>query len=125
MAISIKEKRGWLRDIASTASENGLTLLQQLQKDFKEARARAEAGDIASVSGNGQSTTFANSGLSGQQIREMLSDFIDRHEKAVADLASHTPAVSNPSQTQILTEMLFWLKHSNRFAVDFSATREY
>lgn len=124
MAFSNQRKRNWIRRIFDKAIEEHVSFSDQIKAERNAAVDANIGGDIASVSGNGLSSTFAASGMSPGDAEELIGAIEDLYAAAISDLAGQTPAVSEPTDTQILETMLLLTPRRIRTLYnDFSAMR--
>lgn len=106
MAHSNQRRRNWIRRLYDKSIEEHVSFADQIKAERNAAVDQNLGGDLASVSGNGVSSTFAASGMSPGDAEELIGWIEDLYDRAVDDLAGQTPAVSEPTDAQILATML-------------------
>lgn len=121
MGFSTNDKRAWTKRIFRKSVSNSVSFKTQLETDLDAAVDSIAGGQIASVSGNGLSTTFASSGMSPVDAQQLLNVLDDLYVEAKADLV--TQGTASPTDTQIRDEMLRLLYGRKRQTADFSNIR--
>jgi hypothetical protein len=101
-----QRKRNWIRRIFDKSVEGSVSFEDQIKAERNAAVDGNIGGDLASVSGNGISSTFAASGMSPGDAEDLIGQIEDLYTKAVADLAAQDPAVDEPTDVQIRDTML-------------------
>lgn len=106
MAVTNQRKRNWIRRLFDKSVEQGVSFADQLAAERNAAVDANLSGDIGSFSGNGVSTTFAQSGMSPGEAEELVGSIEDLYAAAVSDLANQSTPITSPTDTQIRDVML-------------------
>lgn len=122
-------KRAQLRYLAFRGkTESKMGLRTAIETALREAAEATRHGRyLNSTSGNGHEVSFIMPQLlpmaTPMDLVELFEELITRFDAAVTALAGHTPAVTDPSDQQILTEILALLEPVRRVTCDFSGLR--
>lgn len=92
MAVTAKLKLGFLEDAWDDAPEGDGGLRQKLRELEKAVRAGLSGGAITSLTANGRSHTYSNTGPTQQDIAEMWRELIMLHDKVAGQLDSTVDA---------------------------------
>jgi hypothetical protein len=106
VAFNNQRKRNWIRRIFDKAVEEHVSFSDQIASERNAAVDANIAGEFASISGNGVSSTFAQAGMSPGDAETLIGEIEDLYTKAVTDLANQSTPVEEPSDTQIRDTML-------------------
>lgn len=120
-------KRAQLRFLSFRGkTDSKMGLRTAIETALREAADATRHGRfLQSTSGNGHNVSFLipTEGVTPQDALELCEELLTRYDAAVTALAGHTPAVTNPSDQQILTEILALLEPVRRVTCDFSGLR--
>lgn len=104
MAVTNQRRRSWIRTLFELAEEDHITFRDRIKLERRNAAQAGFSGVIQSMSGNGISSAFV--GMTVADAEDAIGWIEDLYSKAVDDLAGQTPAVSDPTDTQIRDTML-------------------
>jgi len=88
VAVTAKLKLGFLEDAWDDAPEGDGGLRQKLRELEKAVRIGLSGGTIVSLTANGRSHTYSNTGATQQDIAEMWRELITLHDKISAQFSS-------------------------------------
>jgi hypothetical protein len=123
VAFNNQRKRNWIRRLFDKAVEESVSFSDQIAAERNAAVDANIAGEFASISGNGVSSTFAQSGMSPGDAETLIGEIEDLYAKAVADLAGQTTPVEEPTDTQIRDTMLLLIGRVRTIYNDYSGMR--
>lgn len=109
--ITAGKKRAYLRQLAREADANAVPLRDMLYSFQEQCLSTVRTGQIVvSTSGGGFSTALKIPGsisqLNEEELLDLSEDLIQTYETALATLAASNPAVTSPTDAQMLSTML-------------------